>query len=261
MDPYFFHFTVRDQPPATSNHGRAQGIHADSEPYNATAAVHSESRVIRTLLADYDHRVRPLGTDTSKPGYGSVKVEVNLFLRSISNVNEANMEYTLQLTLRQSWKDPRLVFSHMGPDIPTFFVLTEGQQIWKPDTFFLNEKQAHRHTIDKPNTLFRLYKDGRVLYSVRLSMTLSCPMNLRSYPMDVQKCNLKLASYAYTTDDIEYVWKSDNPIQLNYDLVNSLPQFTLSNYSSADCTSVTNTGRYSCLQMDIELTREYEYGF
>ncbi|KAK0428064.1 hypothetical protein QR680_010577 [Steinernema hermaphroditum] len=233
------------------------GVRGNVEVYNATAAIHSESRIIKELLKDYDHRVRPLGTDTSKPGHGPVVVMVNIYLRSISNVNEANMEYTLQLTFRQSWNDHRLAYSHMGSDIPSFFVLTEGQEIWKPDTFFLNEKQAHRHTIDKPNTLIRLFKNGDVLYSVRLTMTLSCPMNLQSYPMDVQRCHLKLASYAYTTDDIEYQWTHQNPVQLNVGLVTSLPQFTLTGHTVADCSSITNTGNYSCLQLNIELTRDY----
>jgi anionic glutamate receptor len=36
-----------------------------------------------------------------------------------------------------------------------------------PDTFFVNEKQARKHDIDKPNVLIRIHKDGSILYSVR----------------------------------------------------------------------------------------------
>ncbi|KAK6024759.1 Neurotransmitter-gated ion-channel transmembrane region [Ostertagia ostertagi] len=33
--------------------------------------------------------------------------------------------------------------------------------------------------IDKPNVLIRIHKDGQILYSVRISMVLSCPMHLQ----------------------------------------------------------------------------------
>ncbi|TKR77242.1 hypothetical protein L596_018252 [Steinernema carpocapsae] len=236
------------------------GARADGDQsYNATAALKQGSKIMKDILKNYDHRVRPFGQDPSKPGNGSVRVDVNMYLRSISNVNEANMEYTLQLTFRQLWKDSRLSYAHLGEDVPSFIVLTEGQEIWRPDTFFQNEKTSHRHVIDKPNTLIRLWKNGNILYSVRLSMTLACPMKLHSYPMDIQKCNLKLASYAYTTEDIEYNWSTAHPVQLKEGLVHSLPQFTLTSVSTEDCSSVTNTGHYSCLQANFELTRQYDY--
>lgn len=44
----------------------------------------------------------------------------------------------------------------------------------------------------------RIYPDGQILYSVRLSLTLSCPMHLQLYPLDVQYCDFDLISYAHT---------------------------------------------------------------
>lgn len=95
-----------------------------------------------------------------------------------------------------------------------------------------NEKQAHKHDIDKPNVLIRIHRDGRILYSVRISMVLSCPMHLQYYPMDVQTCLIDLASYAYTENDIEYRWKKTDPVQLKKGLHSSLPSFELNNVSS-----------------------------
>lgn len=45
----------------------------------------------------------------------------------------------------------------------------------------------------------RIYSDGTILYSVRLSLTCSCPMHLQLYPLDVQHCDFDLISYAHTT--------------------------------------------------------------
>lgn len=42
-----------------------------------------------------------------------VEVEVNAYIRSMSNIDFVKMEYTVQLTFRQTWVDDRLVYAHM----------------------------------------------------------------------------------------------------------------------------------------------------
>jgi anionic glutamate receptor len=205
------------------------------------------------------HRFRPVEFDDngkSKP----VEVDVNIYLRSISHVSEVNMEYQLQITYRQTWKDSRLAWGNLTDEYHhPYIILNSDQKIWIPDTFFQNEKNAHRHNIDKPNIMIRVHHDGSVLYSVRLTMTLSCPMNFKYYPMDVQQCELRFASYAYTTNDIIYKWKQNEPVQVKPGLLNSLPQFKVTNYSTDECNSITSTGIYSCLTLGLELNREFGF--
>lgn len=76
-----------------------------------------------------------------------------------------------------------------------------------------------------------------------MTLTLSCPMQLHNYPMDIQICYIDYASYAYTAQDIEYVWKKVEPVQIKVGLRQSLPSFVLSDVRTDNCTSVTNTGR------------------
>ncbi|KAM3717844.1 Glutamate-gated chloride channel alpha [Dirofilaria immitis] len=221
----------------------------------------TDTDIINKLLGKgYDWRVRPPGTNLSiTGGHGPVVVAVNMLIRSISKIDDVNMEYSVQLTFRESWVDGRLAFGYPRDNTPDFVILTAGQQIWMPDSFFQNEKHAQRHMIDKPNVLIRVHKDGTILYSVRISLVLSCPMHLQYYPMDIQTCLIDLASYAYTTDDIEYVWKSKDPVQLKEGLHSSLPSFQLSNVTTTFCTSKTNTGTYSCLRTVLELRRQFSY--
>ncbi|CAJ0929448.1 unnamed protein product, partial [Mesorhabditis belari] len=222
----------------------------------------SDTEIMKDLLTSgYDWRVRPPGTNSSILGGGAVIVFVNMLIRSISKIDNVNMEYSTQLTFRESWVDKRLAYGEkgMGETVPDFVILAAGQQIWMPDSFFQNEKQAHRHMIDKPNVLIRVHKDGLILYSVRISLVLSCPMHLQYYPMDIQTCLIDLASYAYTTNDIEYRWKEQQPVQLKDGLNSSLPSFELSNVSTAFCHSHTNTGTYSCLRTIMRLKRQFSY--
>ncbi|CAJ0957051.1 unnamed protein product, partial [Mesorhabditis belari] len=224
----------------------------------------SDTEIIKKLLnKGYDWRVRPPGINLTLPGsHGPVVVAVNMLIRSISKIDDVNMEYSVQMTFRESWVDGRLAYGILwekDDNLPEFIILTAGQQIWMPDSFFQNEKMAQKHNIDKPNVLIRIHKDGRILYSVRISMVLSCPMHLQYYPMDVQTCFIDLASYAYTTEDIEYVWKDKDPVQLKEGLNSSLPSFQLKKVGVDYCTSKTNTGTYSCLRTILELKRQFSY--
>ncbi|KAE9413303.1 hypothetical protein Angca_007908 [Angiostrongylus cantonensis] len=233
-----------------------------TQPFlSCEADAYSDTEIIKKLLnKGYDWRVRPPGINlTVKGSHGPVVVSVNMLIRSISKIDDVNMEYSVQLTFRESWVDGRLAYGLPGDNKPDFLILTAGQQIWMPDSFFQNEKQAQKHMIDKPNVLIRVHKDGQILYSVRISLVLSCPMHLQYYPMDVQTCLIDLASYAYTDNDIEYRWKETDPVQLKDGLNSSLPSFQLNNVSTTYCTSKTNTGTYSCLRTILELRRQFSY--
>ncbi|KRZ11144.1 Glutamate-gated chloride channel [Trichinella zimbabwensis] len=231
----------------------------------ATKEKLSEQDIIQKVMDGYDWRVRPRGLNASIPDTGGpVIVNVNIMMRSISKVDDVNMEYSVQFTFREQWVDSRLAYKNMvssGVAMPKFVVLTpndQSQQVWMPDTFFQNEKEARRHMIDKPNVMIRIYPDGEMLYSVRLSLVLSCPMSLEYYPLDRQTCLIDLAN-GYTTEDIKYEWKEDGPVQLKDGLKNSLPSFELQDVTTGFCTSKTNTGEYSCLRTILTLKREYSY--
>ena len=45
--------------------------------------------------------------------------------------------------------------------------------------------------------LFRLFPNGRVLYSQRLTIRATCIMNLEDFPMDKQRCPLRIGSCEY----------------------------------------------------------------
>ena len=138
-----------------------------------------------------------------------------------------------------------------------YLTLTDPKKVWMPDTFFRNEKTGHFHNILVNNVYIRVFPNGDVLYSIRISLTLSCPMNLKLYPMDRQTCALKIASYGYTTDDITYKWDTADPVQLAKSL--NLPRFNIEKYSSSYCNVKTNTGEYSCLSVDLVFKRQFSY--
>ncbi|XP_066247587.1 glutamate-gated chloride channel isoform X6 [Euwallacea similis] len=214
-----------------------------------------EKEVLDQILGPgrYDARIRPSGVNGTD---GPAIVSINIFLRSISKIDDYHMEYSVQLTFREQWMDERLKFNDLHGRLK-YLTLTEANRVWMPDLFFSNEKEGHTHNIIMPNVYIRIFPYGSVLYSIRISLTLSCPMNLKLYPLDRQICSLRMASYGWTTDDLVFLWKEGDPVQVVKNL--HLPRFTLEKFLTDYCNSKTNTGEYSCLKVDLLFKREFSY--
>lgn len=61
----------------------------------------------------------------------------------------------------------------------------------------------------------------------------------------------------YTTEDIKYIWKKPNPVQVTTNLYR--PMFQLTQHKTGDCSSRTNTGEYSCAKVDFTFKRSFNY--
>lgn len=74
-------------------------------------------------------------------------------------------DYTLTMYFQQSWKDKRLSYS----GIPLNLTLDNrvADQLWVPDTYFLNDKKSFVHGVTVKNRMIRLHPDGTVLYGLR----------------------------------------------------------------------------------------------
>uniref|UniRef100_A0A914GQ53 Uncharacterized protein n=1 Tax=Globodera rostochiensis TaxID=31243 RepID=A0A914GQ53_GLORO len=237
------------------------------QPQNSSTKLHGtwlarDQQILGELLRNYDRRIRP----PAEAGTNAVRVSVNILVRMLSNIDVVDMEYSLQITFREQWVDRRLAYAQMGhqmsPPPPKFLTVPYVKtRIWLPDTFFPTEKAAHRHMVDTENMFVRIYPNGTVLYSSRLSLVCSCPMHLQLYPLDVQHCDFDLISYAHTTRDIVYEWAHNTePVQLKPGVGQDLPNFHLDYIDTGvECTSHTNTGTYACLRMRLRLSRLMTY--
>lgn len=206
------------------------------------------------LRGKYDTNIRPSGIDAVN---SETKVRVNLMLNSVSKIDDFNMEYRVQLTLRMEWNDSRLSYYNLNrTQNMKYLTIQDMKRVWIPDIYFINEKEAHFHSIIKPNFFIRIHPKGEVQFSCRLSLTLSCPMKLQLFPMDTQQCSILMSSYAWTIEDLDFNWRENDPVQLP-DL--SLPRFSLRETKTSVCDSVTVTGVYSCIKVDFTLDRNFSF--
>ncbi|XP_062297044.1 glycine receptor subunit alpha-3 isoform X1 [Scomber scombrus] len=199
----------------------------------------------------YDARIRP---NFKGP---AVNVSCNIFINSFGSIAETTMDYRVNIFLRQQWNDPRLAYSEY-PDDSLDLDPSMLDSIWKPDLFFANEKGAHFHEVTTDNKLLRIFKNGNVLYSIRLTLTLSCPMDLKNFPMDVQTCIMQLESFGYTMNDLIFEWQENGPVQVAEGL--TLPQFLLKDERDLRyCTKHYNTGKFTCIEVRFHLERQMGY--
>ena len=68
---------------------------------------------------------------------------------------------------RQQWVDPRLRYNDSIHE--QSLTLTHGfiDDIWIPDIYFSNEKDAMTHQVITPNDQLKIYINGTVVQSVR----------------------------------------------------------------------------------------------
>ncbi|XP_072113213.1 glycine receptor subunit alpha-3 isoform X5 [Mobula birostris] len=199
----------------------------------------------------YDARIRP---NFKGP---PVNVTCNIFINSFGSIAETTMDYRLNIFLRQQWNDPRLAYSEY-PDDSLDLDPSMLDSIWKPDLFFANEKGANFHEVTTDNKLLRIFKNGIVLYSIRLTLILSCPMDLKNFPMDVQTCIMQLESFGYTMNDLIFEWQENGPVQVAEGL--TLPQFLLKEEKDLRyCTKHYNTGKFTCIEVRFHLERQMGY--
>ncbi|XP_053733914.1 glycine receptor subunit alpha-2 isoform X3 [Synchiropus splendidus] len=199
----------------------------------------------------YDARIRP---NFKGP---PVNVTCNIFINSFGSIAETTMDYRVNIFLRQKWNDPRLAYSKY-PDSSLDLDPSMLDSIWKPDLFFANEKGANFHDVTTDNKLLRIFKDGNVLYSIRLTLILSCPMDLKNFPMDVQTCTMQLESFGYTMNDLIFEWLENGAVQVSDGL--TLPQFIMREEKELGyCTKHYNTGKFTCIEVKFHLERQMGY--
>ncbi|CAN0411813.1 unnamed protein product [Lampetra fluviatilis] len=222
---------------------RSRGQSEDMEPVD----------LLDSLLRSGDYK------KTIRPNFAGdpVVVNISLYLKSFSDIQESTMDYRVTVTLWQRWNDDRLRY-RIRDFNATDLDESNAAFMWKPDLYFGNEESSTVHTVTTPNSMLRIHDNGDVLYSMRLTLTLSCPMDLRTFPMDTQSCPLLITSASYTERDMLLRWRLEQAVVVADGL--SIPHFELDrNITLEDCAETYRTGMFPCLKATFTLSRQMGY--
>ncbi|XP_061819385.1 gamma-aminobutyric acid receptor subunit alpha-3 isoform X2 [Nerophis lumbriciformis] len=231
---------------------RAVVGHKEPLPGDSKDNITIYTQILDRLLDGYDNRLRP--------GLGESVTEVmtNIYVTSFGPVSDTDMEYTIDVFFRQSWRDERLKFDGPMQILPLNNLL--ASKIWTPDTFFHNGKKSVAHNMTTPNKLLRLVDNGTLLYTMRLTIHAECPMHLEDFPMDAHACPLKFGSYAYTNNEVIYLWtKGVERSVAVADDGSRLNQYDLLGHVIGKETIRSSTGEYVVMTTYFHLKRKIGY--
>ncbi|PWA22648.1 hypothetical protein CCH79_00001916 [Gambusia affinis] len=190
-----------------------------------------------------------------RPGFGgsALPVGIDVQVESIDSISEVNMDFTMTLYLRHYWQDDRLAFPSSSNKSRTFDARLV-KKIWVPDVFFVHSKRSFIHDTTMENIMLRVFPDGNILYSVRITVTALCSMDFSSFPLDTQNCSLELESYAYNENDLMLYWKNGNDSLRTDEIV--LSQFFIEDFQpSFGLAFYSSTGWYNRLYINFILRR------
>ncbi|XP_047347361.1 glycine receptor subunit alphaZ1 isoform X3 [Vespa velutina] len=167
------------------------------------------------LPNNYVKEIRP----PSKKGV-PVTVDFSIFVVDINSINVEDMDFRVDMFVRQSWTESRLymlddIFEE-GDDY-VIFPSEFYDNLWQPDPYFLNSKVSEIATLNHKFSSVTLYRNKTVRYSARMHAIIACQMEFQLYPMDIQVCPIYVESFSYNSQKLRLRW-DDSGVTVNPEL-------------------------------------------
>ncbi|KAM8894982.1 neuronal acetylcholine receptor subunit alpha-7a [Spinachia spinachia] len=161
----------------------------------AAVAVHvslqgpDQRRLYKDLMENYNPLERPVSNDSQ-----NLTVALGLSFMQIMDVDEKKQILTTNVWLQMLWDDSYLQWN--SSDYPGVTNVRFPQHlIWKPDILLYNSADDRFDATFHTNILVNT--SGSCYYIPPAILRSSCKMDVRWFPFDVQRCELKFGSWTY----------------------------------------------------------------
>ncbi|XP_017337899.2 cholinergic receptor, nicotinic, alpha 11 isoform X1 [Ictalurus punctatus] len=145
--------------------------------------------LLKNLLKDYNPMERPVAND-SQP----LTVILTLSLVQIMDVDEKNQVLTTNIWLNMHWYDYYLQWNQSEyPGVKNLRFTTD--QVWTPDILLYNSADDDFDSTFKTNVLVN--SSGYCTYLPPGIFMSTCNVDVRWFPFDIQKCELKFGSWTF----------------------------------------------------------------
>ncbi|KAJ8382639.1 hypothetical protein SKAU_G00034170 [Synaphobranchus kaupii] len=148
-----------------------------------------QRKLYKELMDNYNRLERPVSNDSAP-----ILVELGMALLQIIDVDEKNQVLISNVWLQLYWTD---VYLSWNPDsYPGVQTLRfPSNQVWVPDILLYNSADERFDATFHTNVLVNA--SGYCQYIPPGILKSTCYIDVRWFPFDVQKCNLKFGSWTY----------------------------------------------------------------
>ncbi|TWW67742.1 neuronal acetylcholine receptor subunit alpha-7-like isoform X1 [Takifugu flavidus] len=149
----------------------------------------TEERLYEHLLRRYNSMIRPVANDSE-----TLTVRLGLSLMQIMDVDEKNQILTTNVWLQMEWTD-----SYLTWDVSEYpgmnSVRLPSRNIWKPDILLYNSADERFDATYHTNVV--VVPSGNCTYVPPGILKSTCHIDVRWFPFDVQRCDLKFGSWSH----------------------------------------------------------------
>ncbi|KAM7424512.1 hypothetical protein PAMA_000721 [Pampus argenteus] len=149
----------------------------------------NKERLYNNLMKSYNRMTRPVLND-SQP----LTVHLGLSLMQIMDVDEKNQVLTTNLWLQLLWDDYYLQWDQSDyPGVTA--VRLPDHLIWRPDILLFNSADERYEPTFRTNIVVK--SSGSCTYIRPGILKSTCHIDIRWFPFDIQRCELKFGSWTY----------------------------------------------------------------
>nr|XP_011419250.2 glutamate-gated chloride channel alpha-like [Crassostrea gigas] len=182
------------------------------------------------------------------------QVRTQLLFTYIQSVTLTELASSFHLI--QKWEDVRLQFDASSLNFAGKYVLMDLDKyvmIWTPDSYVSNAISEVQHSVTKPNVFIRVYPNGTLVKSTRLTVHTPCPLTSQGFPRGSQSCEVTIESYTYSSTEISLTWDQTSPFCYKGEF--STRGLSVTNIKQNSCKDTTN--EYPCLKYDVGIVRDF----
>ncbi|XP_036360202.1 neuronal acetylcholine receptor subunit beta-3 isoform X2 [Octopus sinensis] len=178
----------------SNNSADFHGVHA--------AKLEDTQRLHRDLFHRYNTMVRPI-QDQDKP----VTINMDLYLMSITSLDEKEQTMRIMGYLHLDWTDHQLKWAPDRYGGLKHLVLPTDK-VWTPQ-LLLGNSASNFKDLTKEKLQLKVYWNGEVEWSPGGQMTVSCRLNITSFPFDRQTCSIVFGSWTEDANAIVFKPRSE----------------------------------------------------
>ncbi len=187
--------------------------------------------------------------DIGRPGrdQGPTKVEVEIFLLDVDDVDGASQSFEANVYYEQRWNDPRLAHEDIGGRSRPL------SDIWHPRIQLFNQQRVWKSFPE----VAEIAPNGDVIYRQRVWGSFSQPLVLRDFPFDRQVFEIRLGAVRYTSEQVELAVDPDSRISEQF----SLPDWNVVSWKveSKAIQTVSGGEKFAAIALSFEATRRGGY--